>query len=538
MSPDELKIITSRLSALGYQLEEQPAPDGFFLLQKEEPFKQKLLIIGTSFHTLEDWKHFIIHSIFRWKKTRSPLAIGILIDTVAGCLVEEKTLDDLAEMPWVEAIWEKSNGQLFLRKRHFRWEVEDKIMSLTARLASATEAAEKPAKEEATSPVRFLRPTYLFLLLNFVVFLLEIFHGGSKNTEVLIKLGAKYNPRLWMGDYWRLVTPLFLHAGWEHFLFNSLALLQLGSLVEIFFGHLKFCLIYIISGLFGSLAGAIFRPEMISVGASGAIFGLLGALLYFSIRKPLTARKIFGRSLWLMLGVNLCLGFLIPGIDYYGHLGGLIGGLLSAYAIGLAQKDPLPGRWVWIVVLLGILSISMKTALTPPANNWHLAFDAGRSALTQGNMEEARRKLEESLALNPRSGLTKKMLAGLYLDQGFQSLNREDLNEAVFFLEKSRSLDQSNRQTERYLIRAYLYRGFARYNAGDLAGTEEDCLKGLALDEEIEGFHYILGAVYYRQNKIPEAIREMERVLMINPNNQNAQVILEELYRVQSGEDD
>ncbi|NLW56244.1 MAG: rhomboid family intramembrane serine protease [Firmicutes bacterium] len=538
MNPDDLKIITSRLIALGYQLEKQATQDGFLLLQKVEPFKRKLMIIGTSFHTPQDWRHFIIHSVLLLRNTPSPVVVGILIDTVAGCLVEEKTLEYIAEMPWVEAIWEKSNDQLFLRKSHFRWEVEDKVMSLTARLASSMDEAEKPTEEEEANPSRFPRPTYLFLLLNLAVFLLEIILGGSKNTEVLIRLGAKYNPRLWMGEYWRLLTPLFLHAGWEHFLFNSLALLQLGTIVEKFFGKLKFCWIYLISGIFGSLAGAIFRPDVISVGASGAIFGLLGALVYFSIRKPLTARKIFGRSLWLMLGVNLCLGFIIPGIDYFGHLGGLIGGLLSAYAVGLVQKDFIPDRWVWMVVLLSVLSISIKTALTPPANNWHLSFDAGRSALARGDIEEAQMKLEESLVLNPRSGMAKKMLASLYLEQGYHALNREDLDEAVLFLEKSRSLDQSNRVAERQLLRAYLYRGFARYNAGDLSGTEEDCLKGLALDDEIEGFHYILGAVYYRQNKIPEAIREMERVLMLNPKNKNAQVILEELRGVQSGGED
>lgn len=536
MNPDELKIITSRLTALGYHLEKLPTEDGFFILEKEEPFKQKLMIIGTSFHSPQEWRNSIVHSVLTKRNERTPLVVGILIDTIAGHLAEEKTLEYIADTPWVEAIWEKTDNQFFIRKSHFRWEVEDKVMSLTAYLTSSTGEDAKPKVQAEGGSARFPRPTHLFLFLNLAVFLVEILLGGSKNTEVLIKLGAKYNPRLWMGEYWRLLTPIFLHAGWEHFLFNSLALLQLGMIVERFFGKLKFLLIYLLSGIFGSLAGVFFRPDTVSVGASGAIFGLLGALVYFSIRKPLTARKLFGRNLWLMLGVNLLLGFIIPGIDYFGHLGGLIGGLLCAYAVGLEQRDIIPGRWVWVVILLSVMGFSIKTALTPPANTWYLSFDAGRSALARGDGEDARTKLEESYVQNPQSGMTKKMLAGLYLEQGYNALNQEAIDEAVLYLEKSWSLDRSNRTTEQQLIRAYLYRGFERYNADDLPGSEEDCLKGLALDEEIEGFHYILGAVYYRQNEIPEAIRAMEKVLMINPDNKNAQVLIEELRRVQTGE--
>ena len=134
--------------------------------------------------------------------------------------------------------------------------------------------------------------------------------------------------------------PLFLHAGWEHFLFNSFALFQLGGLVEHFFGEGRFFWIYFGAGLFGTVASTLFQPDTVSVGASGAIFGLLGALLYFSIRRPQVAKGLFGRRLWGTLALNLVLGFVLPRIDYMGHLGGLIGGLLWAYALGFGEKGP------------------------------------------------------------------------------------------------------------------------------------------------------------------------------------------------------
>ncbi|HBG17240.1 MAG TPA: hypothetical protein DDW93_10700 [Firmicutes bacterium] len=97
-------------------------------------------------------------------------------------------------------------------------------------------------------------------------------------------------------------------------------------------------------------------------------------------------------------------------------------------------------------------------------------------------------------------------------------------------------MDRGRRETKNQLLKAYLYRGFNRYNSGEINGAEEDCLKGIALNEKIEGFHYILGAVYYRQNRIQEAIREIEQVLKINPDNKNAQALLEELKRIETEE--
>jgi len=529
MNTDALRVIISRLTALDYQIRKTPSKDGLILLSKEEPFHRKLLLIGSSWRQAEEWRSFIIQTVLTERNGRMPLALAVLVLGVGEGEREKGILDYLGEMPWVEAIWRVADGDLFGVKPHFRWQVEEKILLLAIRAASSSPEKENPSggeREKRPAPWSF---TWLLLLINLVVFLVEIMSGGSNRTSVLIKLGAKYNPRLWMGEYWRLLTPLFLHAGWEHFLFNSIALFQLGGLVEKIFGQRRFLAIYFAAGISGTVASVLFRPDSVAVGASGAIFGLLGALIYFSIRRPHTAKGLFGRSLWVTLGLNLVLSFVIPGIDYMGHLGGLVAGLLCAYALGLGKRDQLPGRWLWRSLLLVLMTTAIFKAVTPPPTNWHLPLEKGRIALEEGDLDRAIAPLEESYHLNPASELTKRMLTGVYLEKGAQALVAEEWDEAVSYLEQSRKLDSAGREGKNLLIRAYLYRGYHRYNAGELEGAEEDCLRGIALNNRVEGFHYILGVVYYRQQRVEEAINELEMVVKLNPENQEAQALLADL---------
>ena len=141
---------------------------------------------------------------------------------------------------------------------------------MAAQLTAAV-VTEKPRVSPGWREEVSVRPrlTYFLLVINLLVFFGEIIRGGSNQTGVLISMGAKYNPRLWMGEYWRLLSPLFLHAGWEHFLFNSFALFQLGGFVEHFFGEGRFFWIYFGAGLFGTVASTLFQPDTVSVGASG-----------------------------------------------------------------------------------------------------------------------------------------------------------------------------------------------------------------------------------------------------------------------------
>jgi rhomboid protease GluP len=178
--------------------------------------------------------------------------------------------------------------------------------------------------------------TFTLASVNLLIWVLMTIYGGSTNRETLIRFGAKYNEAILQGETWRLITPIFLHIGGLHLWFNSTALLSIGSQVERIFGTIRFLFIYLFAGAAGTLSSFFFSPA-ISAGASGAIFGLFGALLYFSIKDA----NVFGHTmkpgLISGLAINLLLGFLIPGIDNYAHAGGLVGGFIAATMLGLPK---------------------------------------------------------------------------------------------------------------------------------------------------------------------------------------------------------
>ncbi|NMA69772.1 MAG: rhomboid family intramembrane serine protease [Desulfitobacterium sp.] len=172
--------------------------------------------------------------------------------------------------------------------------------------------------------------TYSLMAINFFVFLLLTLDGGSTNTYVLVKYGAKVNELIRAGEVWRLLTSMFLHIGIIHLAFNSFALYALGPLVEELAGRWRFILIYISSGIMGSLASFYFT-NAISAGASGAIFGLLGALVAYSRKNPALWKSGFGKNLVVIIVLNLSLGIMQPGIDNFAHLGGLFCGFILGF---------------------------------------------------------------------------------------------------------------------------------------------------------------------------------------------------------------
>lgn len=158
--------------------------------------------------------------------------------------------------------------------------------------------------------------------------------SGAQDADVLIRYGAKDNDLIKMGQYWRFITPIFLHANILHVGLNMLNFLILGVFIERLFGHTRFLLVYLITGVISVIASFYFAPDEISVGASGAIFGLVGAYSIF----VLLHRRAFPRGgipalIWLVfvIGINLSIGFFVPEVDNYAHIGGLFSGCLLGW---------------------------------------------------------------------------------------------------------------------------------------------------------------------------------------------------------------
>jgi rhomboid protease GluP len=193
--------------------------------------------------------------------------------------------------------------------------------------------------------IAITRPTVTYTLIgiNIAVFVAMIAFGviflntwrGPEDIRVLYFFGAKVNAEIQAGQVWRLFTAMFLHIGAIHLLFNLYALFALGPLVEGYFGHLRFIAIYLLGGLFGSVASYAFSPNP-SAGASGAIFGLAGATTIYFLRY----RNNFGQrgrailqNMLVVIGINLVFGLSMSGIDNWGHMGGLVGGALVAWGL-------------------------------------------------------------------------------------------------------------------------------------------------------------------------------------------------------------
>lgn len=173
--------------------------------------------------------------------------------------------------------------------------------------------------------------TTALLAIIAVVFVFEILTDAPRDVEVLLSLGAIHPQIFARGDWWRLVAAMFLHAGMLHWLANSWALYQLGSLYEAMFGSWRFILTYFGTGLIASTASTLFTRGY-SVGASGAIFGILGAFIFSILRSPVWRHQPWTRSLLGQLvfwaAINIALGFSVPNIDNVAHIAGLVSGLL------------------------------------------------------------------------------------------------------------------------------------------------------------------------------------------------------------------
>ena len=200
--------------------------------------------------------------------------------------------------------------------------------------------------------------TYIIMAICIILFILMELSGGSTNSQTLLKYGANLDVLVKNGEYYRLFTCIFLHIGIMHLLCNLYSLYVIGREVENLFGKIKYIIIFILSGIFGSIMSLAFTHNTISAGASGAIFGLLGALLYFGMHYRTYLGEAIKRSIIPIIVVNLIIGFFAEGIDLAAHIGGLVGGVLVAMMVGVPDKskikDIINGTILTIIYLIFI----------------------------------------------------------------------------------------------------------------------------------------------------------------------------------------
>ncbi|MCS7175201.1 rhomboid family intramembrane serine protease [Pseudothermotoga sp.] len=217
--------------------------------------------------------------------------------------------------------------------------------------------------------MRNLKITHVILVMNVLIAILMLMTRTTSmlrnEAYLLLKFGAQFGPLVARGEWYRTITAIFVHGGILHLLFNSYALFYFGTIVESIYGSEKFVASYLSSGLIGNIATQLFYYGSVSVGASGAIFGLVGMLFILGFKRdaPFYARSFTGYALLPMIIYNVVFGFLPgSGINNAAHLGGFFAGVLIGYLV-----KPLPAiysrrrsmfyAWRTIAIMFGALVV-------------------------------------------------------------------------------------------------------------------------------------------------------------------------------------
>ena len=261
--------------------------------------------------------------------------------------------------------------------------------------------------------------TWALLAVNVLVWLAATVAGGSEDRQVLLDFGAMFGPLIAEGQYWRLFTAMFLHVGHVHLALNGFGLAIFGSLVEGAYGHVRFLLIYVVAGLTGSVASYMLNSVAVGAGASGAIFGVLGALAaYFAAQ-----RRVFGETarrsmigVLILAAINLAFGFIMPGIDNMAHLGGFAAGIalglvlapsykvvMSVFGTSVVRTDSrrLGGR-VWVIPLaIAVLAAGAWFATVTLPDNGYTHYYRAVDHFEAGIYDLALSEADRATTLDP-----------------------------------------------------------------------------------------------------------------------------------------
>ena len=198
--------------------------------------------------------------------------------------------------------------------------------------------------------------TYFLIAVCIIFYFVPVFSGHYGD---IIDLYCIHGPSIRAGQFYRLLTGIFLHGGLLHLLCNSYSLYIIGSQIESYLGKVKYLIIYFFSALCGALLSITLSGGVGSIGASGAIFGLMGSMLYFGYYYRVFLGNVVKSQLLPIIALNLFLGFMSSGIDNFAHIGGLIGGIIITIALGVKDKtsnfEKVNG-WIIAFIFLGFLA--------------------------------------------------------------------------------------------------------------------------------------------------------------------------------------
>ncbi|RHW41064.1 rhomboid family intramembrane serine protease [Neobacillus notoginsengisoli] len=326
--------------------------------------------------------------------------------------------------------------------------------------------------------------TYIFMAIQIAVFLILELNGGSTNPSTLLKFGAKFNPLILNGEWWRFFTPIFLHIGLLHLAMNTFGLYFVGTAVERMMGSARFLFVYLFAGFGGSLASFLFSHEL-SAGASGAIFGCLGALLYFGLVFPRLFYRTMGPTVLFIIVLNLAFGFSVSMVDNAGHIGGLAAGFLAAGIVHFPKKK----RPVM-----------------------QIAFAAASILIVGLLLQHGFQK-----ALGPKDERSVILLAEEYI-------NQENIDKAYEIL---KAFETNSSVTEK----TYFMLSFTEIKKGMLPEAKLHLQKAIELDPEFPEAHYNLALIYLEEENLELAGKHAEKAAAIKPGRDEYKNLVAEIKK-------
>ena len=412
--------------------------------------------------------------------------------------------------------------------------------------------------EEPQSPrmIWLQSPTLLLIALNTLVYLAMVAQGHRFfifDSALLLRWGANSGALTSSGQWWRLFTSTFEHIGLLHIALNMWCLYNLGWLAEMLFGRPRFTLLYLMCGIGGSLGSICWRGDSLSVGASGAIFGIAGALipammlhgnpqLRAALKKPLSSVAMF-------VVYNLAFGAAVPGIDNAAHIGGLLTGLAlgAAYPTGMDRRSSRRrGRTVAGTVLV-LAAFAVAANFARQRNQPYIESEYASDAYARGDINSAIAHAQRATAMKPDDAHSQFMLGALLMDQHRYSeaagplasttqlrpkfgpaytelclaqLELKRLQEALSNCEHGAQLSPEDSE-------AWLSLGRARYATGNRTGARDALAKAVALHPQgfDENLQYALMLIATGDSA--QAVPYLQKAHNLRPQDAEVSRILE-----------
>jgi rhomboid protease GluP len=416
------------------------------------------------------------------------------------------------------------------------------------------EAAQAPALPDADTSAASFPVTIALIAANALVFLIMILSGASAfkpTPQQAISFGADYGPLTLNGQWWRLVSSMFVHFGALHIGLNMWCLWNLGRAAERLLGRFSYLLAYFASGIFGSIASVYWHPLAAGAGASGAIFGIAGVLVSFVYLKKTPAHlqinsKMLG-SLGMFIFYNLIFGAAIPGISLAAHGGGLVMGLAVGAALPSANAlESYRRTRLSVVVLLSAIALFASAVAAKRLRVGVAELSSIQQLISEHKSDEALAKLQQLTAQEPQLAPAQAMLASLYMTRGQYS-------EAITALEKASAADTGNtayqeqlgsaylatQQFDRAIAffgklvrdnprdsRAFLGLGYAYMGLQQYASAISQFREAVMLDPKSSGPQFTLGQAQLKAGQYADAETTYRHLVTQFPNDPRAQAAL------------